>query len=147
MTKLRIEGSGVWIPGVERDFYLFRKVQTVSGAHPASYLMDNWSSFPRIKRPRREFDHWSPSSPRVKNEWYYTSTSHLCLHCVDRKNWPYLLHARQWNDSRYLVVFLLWAFHPLSCSVATRYTVDHFGISRNVMCYKQPSSSMQYFFF
>jgi len=136
MTKLRPEGSGVWILGGERDFYLLRNVQTGSGAHPASYLMDKGGFFPRIKRPGREFYHWSPSIPRVKNEWSYTSTSRLCLHCVDRKNWPYLLHASQWNDSTYMAVFLSWAFHPLSCSVATRYMADQVGISRNVMCYK-----------
>ena len=57
MAKMATEGCSFLIPGGERDFYFLRNVQTDSGAHPASYIMDNGCSFPRIKRPGREFDH------------------------------------------------------------------------------------------
>ena len=42
--------------------------------------------FPRDKRADLHVDHSSPTSPEVKNEWSYTSSSPTCLHGVDRGN-------------------------------------------------------------
>jgi hypothetical protein len=38
-----------------------------SEAHQVSYLRVNRGSFARVKRPRRETDHSTPSSAEVKN--------------------------------------------------------------------------------
>jgi hypothetical protein len=51
------------------NFSLYYRVQTDSGAHPASYPMGTRSSF-----PEGEADHSPPSNAEVKNEWSYTST-------------------------------------------------------------------------
>ena len=65
-------------PGIEsrwgRDFSA--PVQTVSGAHPASYTVGT-GSFPGVKRPERGVDHPLPSSAEVKEkvEQYLNSTS------------------------------------------------------------------------
>jgi hypothetical protein len=56
------------------DFSLHHRVQTGSGAHPASYPMGTEGSFSGIKRPGRETDHSPPSSAEVKNTWSYTFT-------------------------------------------------------------------------
>jgi hypothetical protein len=51
------------------DFSSSPCVQTGSGAHPASYPMGTWGSFPGGKeRPGRDADHSPPSSAEVKNE-------------------------------------------------------------------------------
>jgi len=55
VTGPRTGRSALRIPERACDFPLLRKVQTVSGAKPVSYLIGTWR-----KRPRREFDH-SPS--------------------------------------------------------------------------------------
>jgi hypothetical protein len=39
------QGVGVWVP-VGSEFSLLHNMQTGSGAHPASYPMDTWGSFP-----------------------------------------------------------------------------------------------------
>jgi hypothetical protein len=54
--------------------FLHHRVQTGSGAHPASYSMGNGSSFPGGKTAGSEADHSPPSSAEVKNAWIYTST-------------------------------------------------------------------------
>jgi hypothetical protein len=46
-----------------RDFSLLHSIKTGSGAHPASYLMDNAGSF-----PRPEANHSPPSSAEIKND-------------------------------------------------------------------------------
>jgi hypothetical protein len=43
------------------------RVQTVSGAHPASYPRGSWGSCPGVKRPARETDHLPTSNAEVKN--------------------------------------------------------------------------------
>jgi hypothetical protein len=48
------------------NFSLHYRVQTGSGAHPASYPMDTRGSFPGVKRLGREADHSTPSSAEVK---------------------------------------------------------------------------------
>jgi hypothetical protein len=50
----------------EVSLRLDHRVQTGSGAHPASYPMVTKSSFPRVKRPEREADHSTPPSAEVK---------------------------------------------------------------------------------
>jgi hypothetical protein len=51
------------------DFSCSPCIQTVSGAHPASYPMGTWGSFPGGKaRPGRDADHSPPSSAEVKYE-------------------------------------------------------------------------------
>jgi hypothetical protein len=35
--------------------------------------------------------HSLPSSAKVKNEWNYTSTPAVCLHCVDRDNFSSMI--------------------------------------------------------
>jgi hypothetical protein len=56
------------------------RVQTDSGAHPASYPMGNRGYFGGLKRHGHEVDHLPPSSAEVKNEWSYTSTHGVVLH-------------------------------------------------------------------
>jgi hypothetical protein len=50
--KVQTVGSGVQILACARDFSLLQNVQAGSGAHPASYSMDTWCSFPRAKAAR-----------------------------------------------------------------------------------------------
>jgi hypothetical protein len=65
---LPITGRGS-IPAGAEDFSSSPCVQTVSGAHPASYPMGTWGPFPRGKaRPGRDADHSPPSSAEVKYE-------------------------------------------------------------------------------
>jgi hypothetical protein len=54
------------------NFSLHHRVQTGSGAYPASYSMGNRNSFLGVKRPGREADHSPPSSAEVKNALSYT---------------------------------------------------------------------------
>jgi hypothetical protein len=68
--------AGAWI------FSLRHRVQTDSGAHPASCPMVTGLFFPGIKRPRREAGHSHPSIAKVKNAWSYTATPHTRLHSV-----------------------------------------------------------------
>jgi hypothetical protein len=57
-------GSGVRFPAVAGNFSLNHRVQTGSGAHPAS--MGTRGTSLGIKRPGREADHSPPSSAEVK---------------------------------------------------------------------------------
>jgi hypothetical protein len=54
-------------------FGLYR-VQTGSGAHPASYSMGTGGPSLGVKRQGREVDHSLASSAEVKNGWSYAST-------------------------------------------------------------------------
>jgi hypothetical protein len=52
--------------------------------HAPSLLFSGYRTcFPEIKRPGREVEHPPPCSVEVKNEWSYTSASHVCLHSVN----------------------------------------------------------------
>jgi hypothetical protein len=56
-------------PTRAEDFYSSPRVQTDSGAHPASYPMGTGGPFPGGKaRPGRDADHSPPSSAEVKYE-------------------------------------------------------------------------------
>jgi hypothetical protein len=59
-----------------QEFSPLHVIQTVSGAHPASYPMGTVGSFPGVKRTRCEADRSPPSSAEVKKMWIYTSTPH-----------------------------------------------------------------------
>ena len=54
-------------PGIESQWgeIFSAPVQTIPGAHPASYTMGT-GPFPEVKRPGRGVDHSPPSSAEVK---------------------------------------------------------------------------------
>jgi hypothetical protein len=56
------------------SFSPHHRVQTESGAHPASYPMCTSGYFHGVKQLGREADQSLPSSAEVKNEWGYSST-------------------------------------------------------------------------
>jgi hypothetical protein len=56
-------------------------VQTVPGAHPASYTVGT-GSFPGVKRPGRGVDHPPSSSAEVKGR------VELYLYCTSGPSWP-----------------------------------------------------------
>jgi hypothetical protein len=60
-----------------QDFLLLHRLQTGSGAHPASYTMDIESSSSGVKRQEREADHSPPSSAKVKNGEAVTPVSRI----------------------------------------------------------------------
>jgi hypothetical protein len=64
---VRAKRSGGRVTVGTGNFSLHHRVQTGSGAHPASYPMGTRNSFLRVKRPGRETDHSPPSSAEVKN--------------------------------------------------------------------------------
>jgi hypothetical protein len=60
---------GIRSPTGAEDFYSSPCVQTVSGAHPASYPVGTGGPFPRGKAwSGRDADHSPPSSAEVKND-------------------------------------------------------------------------------
>jgi hypothetical protein len=69
MTKVS-EFESWW----DQEFLLLLVIQTGSGVHPTSYPMGTGGSFPGVKRPGREADHWPPASAEVKKSWVYQST-------------------------------------------------------------------------
>ena len=64
-------------------FYLHIKVQTCSGAHPASYSMCTGVLSLEVKFLERESD-TTPSRAEVKNEFRLNHHSFICLHGVHR---------------------------------------------------------------
>ena len=73
-TCCRLDGPGIESRGGGGGFSA--PIQTVAGAHPASYTMDT-GSLPWVKRPGRGVDHWLSSSAEIKErvELYLTSIS------------------------------------------------------------------------
>jgi hypothetical protein len=71
--QLRLVAGSCTICRSRRNFSLCHRVQTASGAHPASYPMSTYGYFPGVKAAGT----WSypspPSSAKVKNTWSYTS--------------------------------------------------------------------------
>jgi hypothetical protein len=57
-----------------QEFSLLHVVQTSSGAHPISYLLDTGGSFSGVKRPGRENDHSLPISAKAMKTLIYAST-------------------------------------------------------------------------
>jgi hypothetical protein len=74
--------SVVRFPAGAGNFSLHHRVQTGSGAHPASYPVGTSGSFPGVKWPGREDDHWPLPRTEVENVWSYTSTTPIRLHGV-----------------------------------------------------------------
>jgi hypothetical protein len=71
------------VPAGAENFSLDHRVQTGSGADPASYEMGTRGSFPGgVKWPGCETDHSPPSSAEVKKAWSYTTTTPIRLHGV-----------------------------------------------------------------
>jgi hypothetical protein len=68
-------GCVVRLQALVRNCSVLQRVQTGSMAYPASYSMGRGSSFPGVKRTRREADNALPSSTEVKKNWSFTSTS------------------------------------------------------------------------
>jgi hypothetical protein len=58
-------------------FSLLHRVQTVFGAHPASYTVRIEGLFLRVKRPGREADNSSPYNVEVKNGGIIPPPPHL----------------------------------------------------------------------
>jgi hypothetical protein len=68
-----------WTTGVRSRYvyvlpFLRHRVQTGSGAHPASYPMVTEGSFSGVKRSGRKAYHSPPFCAEDKNAWSYTST-------------------------------------------------------------------------
>jgi hypothetical protein len=72
-TEVRVP-AGEWI------FFLHSRVQTASGAHPASYLTGPQDAMSGAKQPECEVDHSPPRDTKVKNFWSY-----ICI--CDRMGW------------------------------------------------------------
>jgi hypothetical protein len=70
---LRGEWSGSRTPVGGKRFSLLHNVETDSGTNPASNKCV-LEFFFGGKGPEREFNHSSPSSAEVKNDWSYTYT-------------------------------------------------------------------------
>jgi hypothetical protein len=85
LTQLHTRNTGVQFPAVAmmEYFFLRRRVQTGSGAHPASYPVSTKEALsPGVKRPGREADHSPKPCAKVKNAWSFTSTPPLHLRGV-----------------------------------------------------------------
>jgi hypothetical protein len=65
------DGLQVRRPGFDSrqgpDFSLLHRIETGYRAHPASYPMGTWGSFPGVMGPGREAEHSPQSSVEVKN--------------------------------------------------------------------------------
>jgi hypothetical protein len=77
-----------------RDLCRLQNFQIGCGTHPAVYSMRT-SSFPGLKRPRREVNHLTSISCRV---WSCTSVPPVCLHGMDTENRTFkpLLKGQDW---------------------------------------------------
>jgi len=74
--------SGVRIPVGAKGFCVFQNIG--SWAYPFSYSRATGDLSSGVKHLGPEFDHSTPSSAEVKNEWSCTSTPSLFLRRVDR---------------------------------------------------------------
>jgi len=97
-TRYGLDGTG---SDTRYEVKLSASVQTDPGAHPDSYAKSK-GSFLGIKRLWCGADHPPPNlSPRLKNEYRYTSTPHLGfsgLLCGDVH--PYLYLYPNWDKQR-----------------------------------------------
>jgi hypothetical protein len=76
----RIGYSGIRVPVEARNFFLRHRVQTGSGAHPASYPNGYQGLFPLgVKRPGCEADYSPLATVEVGNAWSYTCTPTIRL--------------------------------------------------------------------
>jgi hypothetical protein len=74
VTKLRPGPQGFDSRQRQENFSLSYRVQTGSGAQPASYPIETEGYSPRLNRTWREIDHAPSTSAEAKNEWIYNST-------------------------------------------------------------------------
>jgi hypothetical protein len=75
----------VWdmIPDRARDFSCLQNVLCSSGAHPTSCSIGTGVLSLAVKWQRHVFDHLTPSSTEVRNEWTYISVvlySNVVIH-------------------------------------------------------------------
>jgi hypothetical protein len=89
-STLRAVRSKVRIPIGITDFYLLQNFQTGSGYHRSSYLMETGALQRAEMLPRCAFSYSPPFGAVVKNERSYNSTSPICLHGADRRNFTFL---------------------------------------------------------
>ena len=64
----------------QEDFFISKTLRLDLWALPASTGVIASG----VKRPQREVNHLYPRHAKVRNEWSYTSSPPICLHCVDR---------------------------------------------------------------
>jgi hypothetical protein len=90
VTRLWAGRFGVWIPAGARDFFLSTKMSRPT-LEPTQRFIE--LGFPGVKAAGA----WSyPSRPfrvKVKNEWRYSSTRHVCLLDEDRSSFTCYLVA------------------------------------------------------
>ena len=86
VTRQRAGRSGFLIP-VRAKQFPFRKLQTGSGAHPASYSIGTGFPLPGVNWTELEVNRSPPYCVVVKNEWRYTSTPFMAS---TGKTLPYL---------------------------------------------------------
>jgi hypothetical protein len=109
-------GFVIWFPAGIRDFSLLQSIQTISGAHPASYWIDAGTLSPGVKQQQRETAHSPPSTAKAKNVWGYKYIWPTCLHSVHRDNFTlcstWLLtvfgYMQTWSSNH-----CFWKYFPL----------------------------------
>jgi hypothetical protein len=94
------------VPAGAGNFSLHHRVQTGSGAHPASYRMDTSGSYPGVKRQGRKADHSSLSSAEVINAWSFTSTQPVRAHGVVR-SLKWLCYAHQFKGTGKEIIIII----------------------------------------
>jgi hypothetical protein len=96
-------------PGRGWEFSFHHRVQTGSGAQPASYPMCTKGSFLGLKRLGREVDRSPQSSAEVKNEWSYTYTSHYAFMawCSVKAQGQFYLYLLLCSETLSIYVLLL----------------------------------------
>jgi hypothetical protein len=75
---------GVRFSAGARNFYPYHRVQTDSGAHPASYSVCTGGFLPEVKAAGREAHHSPPSSAEIKECLELYLHSPIRLHGVVR---------------------------------------------------------------
>jgi hypothetical protein len=121
--------SSEWLSSVHRAWGLHyeafvvptngpcHRVQTGSGAHPASYPMVTRGSSVGVERPGREADHSPPSSAKV-NAWNYTSTPHYAFMAwcsvkaliTQFKIYIYIYNGSLFNldQLKFIIITIIW---------------------------------------
>jgi hypothetical protein len=106
------------------NFFLHHRVQTGSGAHPASYPMVTRAL--GVKRPGREADHSPSSNAEIRNAWNCTSAHTIHLHGV--------VHRAQGQLYLYfpIQIYLLFITNRVTISVEF-----HGVMNKKVGCIRQ----------
>ena len=85
-TTLRSGCFGSSNPGKGKRFFSSSKYPHRLWG-PPSLLLNGYRGFLLwVNQSQREVNHSPPSSPQVKNEWNYTSTSPMCIHVTHRES-------------------------------------------------------------